>query len=44
MLNTIIHLTKGGFIFLFFVFNLSIAKGLSIYKFEGVLSAKIFSF
>jgi hypothetical protein len=44
MLNAIVHLTKDGFIFLFFVFSLGIVKGLAICKFGGVLSAKIFSF
>jgi hypothetical protein len=44
MLNAIVHPTKVGFIFLLFVFSLSIAKGLAIYKFRGVISAKIFIF
>jgi hypothetical protein len=48
MLNAIVHPTKDGFIFLFFVFHfvfsLSVATGLAICKFGGVLSAKIFSF
>jgi hypothetical protein len=48
MLNSIVHATKDGFIFLFFVFHfvfsLSIAKGLAICKFGAMLSAKIFSF
>jgi hypothetical protein len=48
MLNSIVLPTKYGFIFLFFVFHfvfsLSIAKGLAISKFGGMLSAKIFSF
>ena len=48
MLNSIVRPTKDGFIFLFFVFHfvfsLSIAKGLAICKFRGMLSAKIFSF
>jgi hypothetical protein len=39
---------ERGFIFLFFVFHfvfsLSIAKGLAICKFGGVISAKIFIF
>jgi hypothetical protein len=48
MLNAIVHLTKDGFIFLFFVFHfvfsLSIAKRLAICKFGGVISVKIFIF
>jgi hypothetical protein len=48
MLNAIVHPTKDRFIFLFFVyhfvFSLSIAKGLAICKFGGVISAKIFIF
>jgi hypothetical protein len=43
-----INPTKDRFIFLLFVFrfifSLSIANGLVIYKFGSVLSAKIFSF
>jgi hypothetical protein len=48
MLNAIVHPTKTGFIFLFFVFHfvfsLSIAKELAICKFGGVISATIFIF
>jgi hypothetical protein len=48
MLNAIVHPMKDRFIFLFFVFHfvfsLSIVKGLAIYKFGDVISAKIFIF
>jgi hypothetical protein len=46
MLNATVQPTKTGFIFLCFLFYFlfCIAKGLAIYKFRGVISAKCCTF